>query len=121
MVPNITFPNQATLTYTVSESYPVTFFCAASGIPQPVISWTWNGTAFSNMADNRVTLSDPGITSPTIMNYLYKVERTLNISSTVDADSGTYACVADNGNAREPIITQDFELVVQGTCAYTHA
>ena len=120
MVPNITFPNQDTFTYTVNESNPVTFFCAASGIPQPEISWTRNGAEFPNTTDDRVTLSDPDITPPTMMNYLYEVERILNISSTVDADSGTYTCVANNGNARTPNITQDFELVVQGTCVYMH-
>ena len=112
MVPNITFPIQATFTYTVNESYPVTFFCAASGIPQPEISWTRNWAELSKTTNNRVTLSDPDIT---MMNDLYEVNRTLNINSTVDADSGTYTCVAENENTQEPTDMQDFELVVQGT------
>ena len=32
----------------------------------------------------------------------------------MDADSGTYTCVASNGNAVDPTDVQDFELFVRG-------
>ena len=40
-----------------------------------------------------------------------QVNRTLNLSSTMDGDSGTYRCVARNEAGND---TQDFALVVQG-------
>ena len=69
-----------------------------------------NGMPFSNA---RVTLSDP------TMPELYStdgglVSRNLTLANTMDADSGTYTCVASNGNAVTPSDTQDFELFVNG-------
>ena len=67
-------------------------------------------------SDPRVTLSnrtDP-VRTPGIGGYIYSVSRTLTLDTTVDADSGTYTCVADNGNMRMPNDTQDFELFVNG-------
>ena len=113
MIPVIEFPVQAMFTYTVYESDSVAFSCRAVGIPQPEISWTRNGTEFSGATDARVTLSDPEVTLSGDM--IYEVTRTLNLSTTVVADSGTYTCIADNENAREPIATRNFNLLVQGT------
>ena len=116
VVPVISFPDQAMFTYTVNESNSVTFSCRAAGIPPPEISWTRNGTEFSSVTDPRVTLYDPEVTPPGDMNNTtYEITRTLTLNTTVVADSGTYTCIADNQNAREPIIMQDFELLVQGT------
>ena len=42
------------------------------------------------------------------------VSRNLTLDSTMDADSGTYTCLAFNGNAVTPSVTQDFELFVNG-------
>ena len=67
-------------------------------------------------SDARVTLSnhtDP-VRTPGIGGYIYSVSRTLTLDITTDADSGTYTCVADNGNMRMPNDTQDFELFVNG-------
>ena len=34
----------------------------------------------------------------------------------MDADSGTYTCVASNGNTVDPTDVQNFELFVRGEC-----
>ena len=72
-----------------------------------------NGVPFSN---SRVTLSDP--TMPELYSTdggnIYFVSRNLTLDNTMDADSGTYTCVASNGNAVTPSVTQDFEVFVNG-------
>ena len=72
-----------------------------------------NGVPFSN---SRVTLSDP--TMPELYSTdggnIYFVSRNLTLDNTTDADSGIYTCVASNGNAVTPSVTQDFELFVNG-------
>ena len=45
---------------------------------------------------------------------IYFISRSLTLDNTMDADSGTYTCVASNGNAVTPSVTQDFELFVNG-------
>ena len=113
VIPNITFPLDNTFTYTVNEADPVTFICSATGIPPPEITWMRNGVPFSNP---QVTLSNP--TMPELHSTdggnIYFVSRNLTLANTMDADSGTYTCVASNGNAVTPTVTQDFELIVQG-------
>ena len=42
------------------------------------------------------------------------VIRSLTLDNTVDADSGTYTCVAYNGNDVNPTVMQNFELFVRG-------
>jgi len=100
-------------TYFVNETDPATFTCLATGIPPPQITWKRNGVVFSN---TRVTLSDP--TMPELYTTdggnIYFVSRNLTLDNTIDADSGTYTCLAFNGNAVTPNVTKDFELVVQG-------
>ena len=63
-----------------------------------------------------VTLSDP--TMPELYSTdggnIFFISRNLTLDNTMDADSGTYTCVASNGNAVTPSVTQDFELVVNG-------
>ena len=68
---------------------------------------------FSN---TRVTLSDPTMSElySTDGGNIYFVSRNLTLDSTVDADSGTYNCVASNENAVTPSVTQNFELFVNG-------
>ena len=72
-----------------------------------------NGVPFS---DSRVTVSVP--TMPELYSTdggnIYFVSRDLTLDNTMDADSGTYTCVASNGNAMTPSVTQDFELFVNG-------
>ena len=103
VVPSVTFPPDPNFTFTVNESNPVTFECVATGIPPPSIYWLKNGTLLTDFMDysSRVTLSNH--TDPeeveTLDGIIYSVSRTLTLNNTVNADSGTYACVADNGNA----------------------
>ena len=45
---------------------------------------------------------------------VYQVSRTLTLDSATDSDTGDYTCVADNGNAVQPSVSQEFELFVRG-------
>ena len=45
---------------------------------------------------------------------IYFVRRNLTLYNTMDVDSGTYTCVAFNGNAVDPTDMQNFELFVRG-------
>ena len=69
-----------------------------------------------DQSNTRVTLSDP--TMPVVFSTsggnIYFVSRNLTLDNTMDADSGTYTCVASNGNAVTPTDTQNFELFVRG-------
>ena len=109
---NITFPPDG-LVYTVNETDPVTFTCSATGIPPPEITWMRNGVILNESVDSRISLSDPE-TVPTGGGNIISVSHTLNISTTRDNDSGPYTCVASNGNAVTPNVTQDFRLFVNG-------
>ena len=113
VIPNITFPVDDGFTYTVNENDPVTFTCSATGIPPPEITWMRNGAPFDNV---RVTLSDP--TMPELFSTgggnIYFVSCNLTLDNTMNADSGTYTCVASNGNAVTPTDVQNFELFVRG-------
>ena len=115
VIPNITFPVDSGFTYAVNETYPVTFTCSATGIPPPEITWMRNGAPF-DQSNIRVTLSDP--TMPELLSTgegsIYFVSRNLTLDNTMDADSGTYTCVASNGNAVDPTDMQNFELFVRG-------
>ena len=50
----------------------------------------------------------------TLGGIIFLVSRNLTLETTMDADSGTYSCVASNGNSVEPSVTQNFELFVNG-------
>ena len=95
----------------------MTFTCSATGIPPPEITWTKNEVPFSNA---RVTLSDPTMPElySTLGGIIFLVSRNLTLETTMDADSGTYSCVASNGNSVEPSVTQNFELFVNGRPSY---
>ena len=101
--------------YTVNENDPVTFTCSATGIPPPEITWMRNGAPF-DQSNTRVTLSDP--TMPELFSTsggnIYFVSRNLTLDNTMDADSGTYICVASNGNCVNPTDVQNFTLFVRG-------
>jgi len=68
----------------------------------------------------RVTLSDPMIPElhSTNKGDIFLVSRTLTLGNTMDADTGTYTCVASNGNDVQPRAEQEFQLFVQGTYKY---
>ena len=123
VIPNITFPPDG-LVYTVNETDPVTFNCSATGIPPPEITWMRNGVVLNESVDSRISLSNPSgpETVPTPGGNISSVSRTLTISNTRDNDSDNYTCVAANGNAVTPSVTQNFELVVQGRLlVYVHS
>ena len=106
-------------TITVDESTPAMFDCSAAGIPPPAISWVRvydNGTTeeLTMERDPRVTLLAPEEDSGYDLEnrgIVTQVNRTLNMASTNDSDSGIYRCVASNEAGND---TRDFELVVQG-------
>ena len=111
VVPNITFPTDATLPYVVNQSSPAVFECMATGIPAPTISWLRNDALLDGP---RVSLSNPSSTSVVIEGEnVYEVTRTLTLADTVDSDSGTYTCQASNDGDMTSDDMQDFELVVQ--------
>ena len=115
VVPSILIPS-VNFTYVVNETDPVIFMCSAAGIPLPEITWMRNGVLLDDNVDSSISLSnptDPEVFSTTSGN-IYSVSRNLTISNTRDNDSDTYTCVASNGNARTPNVSQEFELIVQG-------
>ena len=75
-----------------------------------------NGVLLGENVDSRISLSNPSDPEafPTTGGDIYSVSRNLTISNTRDNDSDTYTCVASNGNARTPSVTQDFDLIIQG-------
>ena len=116
VIPNITFLLDSNFTYTVNETDPVVFMCSATGIPPPEITWMRNGVLLDENVDPRISLSNPSDAEVflTTGGNIYFVSRNLIISNTRDSDSSTYTCVASNGNAVTPNVTQDFELFVNG-------
>ena len=116
VVPEITFTED----YIVNQFQPVTFECNATGIPAPYINWYKNGIRLNEAFDPRISLGDPVVTQPATSNDTYEVYRTLTFNYTMDNDTGTYTCVAGNGNARTPNVTQDFELFVRGWYCFCH-
>ena len=110
MVPVIVAP-AVDSTLSTNEGQLIEFSCRATGIPAPTISWYRNSILFNN---DRTDIDPPVITPPEDSNDVYTVRRTLILDPTMDSDSGTYTCVADNGNRRTPNVTRDFELFVRG-------
>ena len=102
--------------YVVNETDPTILVCSATGIPPPEITWMRNGVLLDDNVDPRFSLSNPSDPEafPTNGGNIYSVYHSLTINNTRDNDYDTYTCVASNGNARTPSVTQDFELVVQG-------
>ena len=92
----------------------VIFECRATGIPTPYINWYRNGNLLNELFDSRISLSDLDTTQPATSNDVYEVVRILTFNYTRDNDTDTYTCVAGNGNARMPNVTQNFELFVRG-------
>ena len=113
VVPRIAFPPM-NFTYVVDETNSVTFTCSTTGIPRPEITWIRNEMPF-DQRNTRVTLSNHSeqIVS-TDGGDIFFVNRSLTLDNTMDADSGTYTCVASNGNAVDLTGMQNFELFVRG-------
>ena len=114
VIPRVTFPLDGQV-YTVNETDPVTFTCSATGIPPPEITWMRNGAVFDE-SNTRVTLSDPSVPElySTNEGYVFLVSHNLTLDNTMDADTGTYTCVASNGNVMNQTDMQSFELTVKG-------
>ena len=113
-IPSVTFPLDGQV-YTVNETDPVTFTCSATGIPPPKITWMRNGAPFDG-SNTRVTLTDPTVPELYSTNGgdVFLVSRNLTLDNTMDADTGTYTCVASNGNAMNQTDMQNFQLIVKG-------
>ena len=104
------FPEPDQANYTVNETETVTFECLATGIPAPTITWLSDEMVLNN---SRVTIRMRNVVSYNRSSdgqTVWRVTRTLELVNTVDADSGTYTCIATNsaGSAEE-----QFELIVQ--------
>lgn len=98
----------------MNERSPVKFTCSASGYPVPVLSWYRNGVSF-NYDQIRVTLSEPTTELySTDGGDMFLVSRNLTLDNTMDADTGTYTCVASVGNIVHPKIERSFQLFVRG-------
>ena len=110
MIPEITF----TENYLVEPMDEVVFECNATGIPAPNINWYRDGDLLNEAFDSRISLGDPIVIPPADSNDVYEVYRTLTFDSTTNGDAGTYTCVADNGNAQMPNVTQNFDLLLTG-------
>ena len=67
---------------TTSEGSNVTFSCVASGVPEPSLSWTINGTAINVTANPRINLTADG--------------QQLTVTNVNRTDSGEFRCVASN-------------------------
>ena len=98
------------MNYTINESGPVTFECAATGIPDPVIEFNLGSIA----SHVQVGVFSPPIEVSRMSDgeMVYQVTRTAMITSTVDSDSGVYECIATNDIPG--IHSAQFELIVQG-------
>ena len=60
----------------------MTFSCIASGVPEPSLSWTINGTAINATANPRISLSPDS--------------KQLTLTNVNRIDRGEYRCVASN-------------------------
>ena len=99
--------------YIVNETFPVTFFCTATGIPPPTIGWSRN---VDPIVDDTVSGGRFQLTNRTVnmtRGVVSVVTRMLTISNTMDTDNGTYTCEANN-DAVGGKDQEDFELYVQG-------
>ena len=67
---------------TTNEGSNVTFSCIASGVPEPSLSWTMNGTAINSTANPRICSTADG--------------QQLTVTNVKRTDRGEYRCVASN-------------------------
>ena len=103
--------------YIVNESRLVTFDCTATGIPPPEISWRRDNDTFDGIRNSRVSLSDPSTEEVSTPNgTIYSVSRQLNLSNTMDFDSGDYFCQASNGDGENFNVDVWLQLFVIGKC-----
>lgn len=105
VIPSVASSNT---TYVTNEQTPVTLRCSATGVPIPSITWFKNGTPIPNNA-SRITISnnDSQLFSDTM---LYGLTQELTINDTIDSDSSTYSCTANNSAGSNTAV---FELIVR--------
>ena len=117
MYPVITEPIPGRV-YFVNESRLITFDCTATGIPPPEISWWRGNDTLDGTTNSRVSLSDPRTEEISTPNgTIYSVSRQLNLSNTMDSDSGDdYFCQASNGDGENFNVDVRFQLFVIGKC-----
>ena len=84
--------------------------CVGYGIPRPSISWTKNANVLSNTSIYEEVVSERAVT------FVYSI---LEICASWFSDSGTYACIIDNGITGD---SKGFELSVtsEGGIVFTH-
>lgn len=104
--------------YTVNMGEEITFYCVASGIPPPSITWYRNGTELNGASVIINDTSDP----TTVMDdngeiITYYINRTLTLRMSEEGDSGSYECSASN-EAIPGYDSMAFELIVQSKFQY---
>ncbi len=107
------YPEPDQTSYTVNETETVTFECSATGIPGPDITWSRNGVELSGLSGLSVSVNNPiatNINRSSDGENVWLVNRTLQLTNTEDADSGTYICNATNSAGDD---YRPFELIVQ--------
>lgn len=82
----------------VTQGYPLTLHCQATGFPLPILTWQKDGQPVDT---NHVTLLSNG---------------SLHISSTAVQDAGKFSCIATNV-AGSATVTAD--VVIYGRCTCT--
>ena len=83
---------------TTNEGSNVTFTCIASGVPEPSLSWTINGTAINPTAKPRIGSTADG--------------QKLTVTNVKRKDSGEYRCVASY-NVTGTVTSNAAKLTVQ--------
>jgi len=75
--------------------------CTATGIPAPNITWRDpSGVDLPSVNNDRILIQDhlePQMFTEDGVNFVHSITRLLQITNTVDSDSGVYTCVAGNG------------------------
>ena len=100
----------------MTEFDPVIFECSATGVPAPTIVWFRDDLLLHGGVDPRITFSVPTETVISTMSEgdVFLVSNNLTLTNTMNSDSGTYICLAFNGEGRDLSVVQEFDLVVEG-------